>query len=178
MPNDDDLIDDLREAVKSINAYYEELEGESPRAAAILAVASLEDELERLIRTKFPKNITRQVWKKIAGPTAALGSYNAKIHLSRAFGFYGHETLSTLETISTIRNKFAHRKEVRSFDHPLIREQASKLSKNPFSAFSYSENSKGDEIRYDVLNTIETIEKSLSNYRGQLLMHEEPAPLP
>jgi hypothetical protein len=180
MSEDDDLIGDIRNAVVERNAYFQELEGESPRAAAILAVASLEDELEKLLLSKFPKSITRQIWKNIAGPTGPLGSYKARNDLARAFGFYGSRTTTTLETIATIRNKFAHRTDVRNFDHPIFQEWFVRLADNPVYPFIYTPKSTADDVRRNFIHTVEEMEKRIASVREYLpeLGGPPPDPLP
>jgi len=82
-------LEDLRKAAEEVNAYFGELEGESPRAAAVLAVASLENELGHLIRSKFTR-ITPKLWKEMAGPGfTPQGSFKARNLACHAFRFYG-----------------------------------------------------------------------------------------
>ena len=84
---DEELSNDLRQAVAEVTAYYQELDGESPRAAAVLAVSSLHDELEKLVRTKFPK-ASHKTWERIAGPGfTPLGSFKALNCIANAFDF-------------------------------------------------------------------------------------------
>lgn len=182
MSEENSLREDLLKAVAQINAYYEELEGESPRAAAILAVASLEDELEKLILfKKFPKTIQPSVWKKIAGagPTP-LGSLKAKTDFGLAFDFYGRKTSSIINTIATVRNKFAHETDVRDFDHPRVLEECIKLAPNPISPFVCTLNTQPKDIRLGFLMLVEKVEKRLAEVREYLpeLGDQRPDPLP
>jgi hypothetical protein len=181
MSEDDDLLEDVLKAVVENNAYYEELEGESPRAAAILAVASLEDELGRLIRSKFPPALTDKAWKDIAGPGfTPLGSYKARNQVACAFGFYGSQTKATLETISSVRNKFAHRRDVRNFSHPIVLALCNKLSSNPISPFVCTENTHADEVRRGFISLVELLEGRLEKIRQHLPELDGPRsdPLP
>jgi len=119
MENSDDspfLRAALEQVAAELEAYYAELNGESPRAAAILAMASIEDELERLIRRKFPHEISNKLWKRICGPgLTPFGTFKAKADVAQAFGYYGPKTRKLLETLAAIRNKFAHSSKPRSF---------------------------------------------------------------
>ncbi|ANK79407.1 MAG: hypothetical protein TEF_00340 [Rhizobiales bacterium NRL2] len=152
MDDDDELRAALEAAFDDIQAYYGELEGESPRAAAILAATNLEDELEALLRKQFSATVVdekdndqerskkRKLWKRIAGPgPTPLGSAKAKADVLQAFGFYGQETRDTIERISEIRNRFAHERSARDFSDPKIVEICRRLKNNPIQPFVFRE---------------------------------------
>ena len=65
---DEILMAEIRRIAAEQKAFYEELKGENARAAVILAVSSLEDELERVLRSMFPDDLSDKLWKEIAGP--------------------------------------------------------------------------------------------------------------
>ncbi len=181
---DDDLVEDLGKAYEEISAYFDELEGESARAAAVLAVAALEDQLELLIHSKFP-GASQKVWKQIAGPgLTPLGSFKTRNLVAHAFGFYGPQTRATLETLAAIRNKFAHETSVRQFDHELVVREFQKLANNPFSPFAWPVEMTTQQMRETFLEIAYRLEQALLDARkfalsAQLKLGDvEPTSLP
>ena len=173
---DQELLADIKRAIDQVNAYHEELDGESPRAAAILAVANLEDELERLLLVRFT-GVTKDVWQTLAGAQQApLGSLYAKNTLARAFGFYGGKTWGVVDTLGAIRNKFAHEISVRHFNHELVIREFKKLANNPFQPFVWKDTMTGDEIRKIFLEIMLALEKDLLSVRSNFLFPESPPP--
>ena len=161
-----DLSDDLRQAWDDIQAYYDELNGESSRAAVILAVASLEDELERLILKKFPSDLSPKVWKRVCGPGhSPLGSFKAKSDFAQAFGYFGKETRNLLENISVVRNKFAHASLPRYFTDDDILEACSKIF--PVPALEGPHKPKDKEVRWQYIAAVRTTHEQLE----QLAQH-------
>lgn len=179
--NDDSISEQIRSAATELKEFYDELRGESPRAAAILAVASLEDEIERLVRSRFPEETSNRLWNKIAGPGfTPLGSLKAKADMAQAFGFFGPKTRSTIEGISAIRNKFAHKPGVRNFDHPLVLSQCKKLADNPFFPAAIADNSPATHVRWFYIHTVQILEERLAAIRERVpeLDGSSPDPLP
>jgi hypothetical protein len=180
MSDDGDLRNELQRATNEINSYYNELAGESPRAAAILAVASLEDELERLVASKFP-GVSRTLWKEIAGPGfTPLGSFKARVDICHAFGFFGPRTRSTLMSMATIRNKFAHQTDIRTFDHVVIVAECQKLNQNSEHTIECNTGHPATDIRQGFIRAVELYEESLAAVRAYHpeLGGQPPPPLP
>lgn len=178
---DKSLKDEIRSAINDLNSYYNELAGESPRAAAILAVASLEDELERLLASKFPPDISSNLWKDIAGPGfTPLGSFKARVDICHAFGFFGPHTRSALMSIASIRNKFAHRTDVRDFDQPLIVEECQRFNQNSEYTIECKTANPSIDIRQGFIRAVELYEERLAAIRSfhPELQDRPPAPLP
>jgi hypothetical protein len=99
----------LEKAAKEVEAYYNELNGESSRAAAILAVAGIHEELKNIIISKFPPASLAPLKEKLFDegdcPFAAIGFCADVV---QALGYYGKETRATLGRLFSIRNMFAH----------------------------------------------------------------------
>jgi hypothetical protein len=55
--------------------------------------------------------------KKLFAPDGAMGTYDAKVTLGYLLNLYVDETKRNLEAIGSIRNRFAHRARISSFDH-------------------------------------------------------------
>jgi len=86
---------------------------------AILAVAMLEYDLERILRPKF-KRSDDATWARITGDNGPLNTFSQKINLAYAFGVLDDERRKSLIVIKNIRNVFAHSKKLVNFDDGLI----------------------------------------------------------
>ncbi len=175
-----DLGDVFRRVSAELTAFYDELEKGSPRAAAVLAVTALEDALEDLLRTKFPE-ATDAEWKHIAGPgSTPFGSMKAKRNVAKAFGFFGPKTGTAIQRIAQVRNKFAHRKDVRDFDHPDVLKICRDLSDNPIYRYTLNESALPSDVRWLFLHVVKDLTDRLNDIRWSILelSDKEPAPLP
>lgn len=164
--------------IGEVVAYFDELDGESPRAAAILAVAALEDELDALLRSKFPPSTSNTRWKLIAGPEKPFGSLEAKRNVAEVFGFFGPKTNAAIKCIATVRNKFAHRTNVRDFDHPQVLEQCRELSDNPVFPYTLISSPEASDIRWHYINTVKELTDRLCEIRYYVSELDENAPEP
>jgi len=169
----------LSAAYDEIEAYYRELEGESPRAAAVLVVIRLEDELESLIRKQFSRaDDDQKLWKRLAGPgPTPFGSLKSKIDVGYAFGLYGPKTRKMLERISSIRNKFAHNQTIKDFDHFEIRRHISEMPNDFIFDFKYSDSDDAILLRHNFVQTTQGLANYFSAMRHSILW-EGSAPLP
>jgi DNA-binding MltR family transcriptional regulator len=98
--------------------------GASDRALGIIAASLVEIHLTKLIRqvfiteTKSGGKETVQEWMfHSSGP---LGAFSNKIRLAYLMGLISAEFFKNLEIMRDIRNRFAHRTEIGSFDIPEI----------------------------------------------------------
>lgn len=96
--------------------YHTELDGESDRAAAILAAAYFEDRLRDAIMTKFV-DLNRKFRDKIFKGYGPLSTFSAKGDIAYALGLYDQKTRKGLHTVRKIRNRFAHASKPIEFDH-------------------------------------------------------------
>lgn len=174
------LRSDLIAAVEEINARYRELEGESTRAAVILATCSLEDELAKLIRfKKFPRDCSDDTWDLIAGPTAPLGSLKHRANFGYALGLYGEKTREIIKQIGVVRNKFAHQTNARDFHHPAVMRETAKLDNNYIGSFECTPSVDAIIIRQQFLWMVHELEERLERIRGHIEELDGPmTPLP
>jgi hypothetical protein len=110
---------------KEIHEALSELEHASPRGAAILGAAFVDENLTRLLKSKLKQD--KKLLDDMFEPSRPLGSFGSKINLAFLMGLYSEEARTELDIIKNIRNKFAHR-IAPSFASPLIRERAMTLS--------------------------------------------------
>lgn len=102
------------------------LNDESDRAAAIIAVCLLEDSLSERLRLHFSRDkpiVTKRAFD-VRGP---LGEFQAKNDLAFMLGEYGTAMHEELEHINWIRNRFAHKLDIKGFETKLIFERCKKL---------------------------------------------------
>jgi hypothetical protein len=107
-----------------VDETIREIETQTDRGAAILAAALIDDHLIPVIETKFHP-LSKTVRDRLIGEFGALGNFSIKIDLAFALSLYGEITMSDLHIIRRIRNRFAHRSSMRSFDHPDIKKLVS-----------------------------------------------------
>jgi hypothetical protein len=82
------------------------LQNESDRAAAIISACILEDRIEDAIKAKLRKD--KKAENDLFGDSRPLGGFDAKNKLAFLLRCYGRRLFEELETINTIRNRFAH----------------------------------------------------------------------
>jgi len=106
----------------------EELQSQSDRAAAIVGVALLDANLERAFRTVMLEALSQNDLSDLfEGPTAPLGSYSGKVRVAHAFGMIGDKSFADLKILGQVRNRFAHKLEIRSFEQEEIRQLCDQL---------------------------------------------------
>lgn len=91
----------------------------SPLVIAILGQAMVEYELDRLLRSRFPR-IDDSGWSELTEDRGPFRNFDAKILAGRAFKLYDDDTKDHLNRIRNIRNAFAHAKMLIAFDNPLV----------------------------------------------------------
>ena len=116
----------VERAYDEIAAYYTELEGESDRAASILAAAHFEGRLRRAILTKFVP-VNKDFEQRVFTNYGPLSTFSGKIDIGFALGLYDNRIRKGLHTIRRIRNQFAHAAKPISFSHEEIAAMSRKL---------------------------------------------------
>lgn len=92
-----------------------ELDTESPRAAAVLAATWLEDILRLALLYKM-RTLSDEDEDRLFLGTGPLSSFSTKIQLGYALSIYGPKSRHDLDSIREIRNAFAHVRAPISFD--------------------------------------------------------------
>ena len=91
----------------------------SPIVAAILGVACIEHQLEKLLRMRLPRNDDK-TWAEVTSDVGPLGTFFEKILCGYAFKIYDEKLRDQINHIRTIRNQFAHAKKIITFKNDLI----------------------------------------------------------
>lgn len=128
------LSSELREELARIHdrvkKFYDELDGESARAAAILAAAGTDKALGDAIETKFVK-LSPKIYSDIFKNYGPLSSFSARIDIAYALGFYGKKTRKRLHSARRVRNDFAHASDPIDFtDHEISKRCRKMTPKN------------------------------------------------
>ena len=95
-------------------AAIREIEGGPDRSTALVGGSFVESALSKALISHMhhDKKITEELFR----PTGALGTFATKIRMGKLTGLYGDAALKDLNIIKDIRNDFAHKPEVNSFD--------------------------------------------------------------
>jgi hypothetical protein len=105
---------------EQVRAFLAEVKSQSDRGTAIIA-GSVMEELTELVILKRLIELSGErkdaLFDKMGAP---LSSFSAKIEMAYALGIIVNEFRLALHLIREIRNKFAHRIEALTFDHPEV----------------------------------------------------------
>jgi DNA-binding MltR family transcriptional regulator len=98
----------------TISAAFKEMQGNSDRAAGIVASAIVEDHLTTALKSRFhyDEPMIRELFKGI-GP---LAPFSTKIKLAFLIGLLSARACKDLQTVRRIRNDFAHKLD-KTFEH-------------------------------------------------------------
>ena len=111
--------------------FFALLNSETPRMAAILAAAGVEDGLEFAIQNQFMRGLNKSEFKDMFDSDGMLSTFGAKIKMGHALQLYGDITRADLNCIKDIRNVFAHAKMQLDFSRPEVIDACNQL-KGPF----------------------------------------------
>lgn len=109
--------------------FFEELEGESDRGAAVVGAAMLDDCLRELLEA-FLINRPNEVQKFLGSKThwhAPLGTFSARIRGTYYLGLLPEEVYNDLMIVRNIRNTFAHGWRDLCFSSKEVRCECKKL---------------------------------------------------
>ena len=114
------MVRDYRDFGKDevFDVFLDDLQKESNRAAAVLAVSYLEDLLKQLLVYNF-KNKVKE--KELFEGMGALSTSSAKITMSYAYGLIDKNLKDDINNIRRIRNEFAHKFKNLSFKEGKIK---------------------------------------------------------
>lgn len=118
-----------RQKVRAQAIYQGQIEAD--RSVALVRTSVVEEHLRLAIERHFPglatdpKVIDRIFDQMKNGP---LSTFTARVDVAFALGIIGKGALSALKKIASIRNLFAHRLDISSFDHPDVITLTEKLT--------------------------------------------------
>lgn len=103
---------------------------EADRSTVIVHASVVEDQLKSAIERYFPgKEKDPESIERLFNPMkyGPLGSFTARVDVAFALGVVGVGGRRCLKQIASIRNLFAHRLDIHSFDHPEVSKLVGKL---------------------------------------------------
>ena len=142
------------EIINKAMRFHTELDGESDRAAAILAAAYFEERLCDAIMRKFT-TINKDLREKIFTGYGPLSTFSAKIDIARALGIYDQKTYNALHKIKKIRNMFAHASTPIEFNQQEIADLCRNLTSKPPL--------KSENMRARYIHYLEEVENDIMN---------------
>ncbi|MCF2513665.1 hypothetical protein LVY65_01100 [Sphingomonas sp. G124] len=127
-------FEDLARMVPSaeiLDQYFQHIDHESDRGAAVMVAALVERALENHLRSKLhdPGDGTQDKW--FCGINAPFRTFSAKISLGRALEILDADVEAMLVRIKNIRNLFAHGMIPLDFTNPTIAAECSHLVPKP-----------------------------------------------
>ena len=100
---------------------------QTDRGAAVLAASLLDEHLKWAIDRTFVE-LTNKDTKTIFAGTGPLATFKARTDIAFALGLIDRNCRIELGAVAQIRNRFAHRVEVITFDNPQVAEICARLS--------------------------------------------------
>ncbi len=151
----------LKDPVEEI-AFYNH---DSNRAVAVVWPAIVENRLTDAIRASLRPD--KKVADEILSPSGALGTFGQKIRLGYMLGLYEADFHSDLTQLSKIRNAFAHRVDVTSFEESPIKDRLDSMRivavHRKLLSKMQSDKTTGEKVNSTMLVVLE---QELSDYRN------------
>jgi hypothetical protein len=110
-----------------LDSYYEELHGQSDRACALIAAASIADGLRELLAAHFVILTESEEDHLFFSPNATLGDLSSMTEISYVLGLISKKERSLIDSIRRIRNAFAHTAHHITFRVSEVKFECSKL---------------------------------------------------
>lgn len=106
---------------------FEQIEYDSDRAAGIVAASIVEQRLEEALKSQLREDQPR-VLQELFHPSGPLGPFSTKISLAYLLGLLSDDAFKDLVCLKGIRNDFAHKLELDSFDAASIKDRCKNLT--------------------------------------------------
>lgn len=142
---------------------------ESDRGCVLLLAADIENVLEKIFEAWFKGvgTLSKKIQKDVFDFTGPLGTFSAKITLSRALGIIESKLYSDLQKIRKIRNHAAHSNDDFSLSDPEMKEIVSSMNNQHRGAITrYSFNDSPDKKETENTETNESFMKGFGLLRA------------
>ena len=110
---------------KDYQGFFDELRGESDRAAAIIAASFLDEHLKQLLSNYFVDD--EKETTLLLSSESSLGTFGSRIRAAYCMGLIPKDWFQALKLIKDIRNAFAHQLHGRSFSDQDITQACEEL---------------------------------------------------
>lgn len=117
----------MADANAELTQTFNEIYGESDRAAAVVALGYFDETLTSCLTSRFVKMSRERHDALFKDREGAFTSFYAKTLIGHAIGMYGVNTLNDLDYARRIRNRFAHYPSIRTFKHTKIAALCAKM---------------------------------------------------
>ncbi len=97
------------------------------RTIAIVCLAHIEDALSEMLRANFP-GFRPDLEKALFSPGGPVSTFGNKVAIAEAMQVIYPEFARELLRMATIRNRFAHKLTVTTFDNELVRDHVDQLT--------------------------------------------------
>lgn len=114
------MKDQLRYLMEQMDDWQGELVTQSDRGVALITAAVVDELLRHLILKRMIEISESLQASLFDRPQAPLSSFSAKIEIAFALGVIPEEAVAEFHLVRNVRNRFAHRFEALTFDHPEI----------------------------------------------------------
>lgn len=104
---------DSRARIDRVTKGLDYLENESDRGVILIIGAMLDELLAELLQNVLDPSVADKLLK---GSTAPLGSFSARVKISKAIGIIDDQDYKDIETIRRVRNAAAHFDSKQGFD--------------------------------------------------------------
>jgi DNA-binding MltR family transcriptional regulator len=153
---------------ESVEAALKEIETSTDRAAAIVAVAFVEDHLTMALRRRFVQD--EKALDAMFNERGALGAYGAKSELAYLVGMFSDRVASDLNYLRKIRNKFAHNVEIDSFSSPPVKDWAMNLKLVDYYNLEFTTGNSEDGTLFTQSIIDESSKPKLTIPRGRFIV--------
>jgi hypothetical protein len=123
-------LQDLIRQSGDIKSQFEELQGDSDRACALVAAAIVADNLKDLLEAHFTDSVildSTDIDRLFYGQNAVLSTLANRADIALAFGIIDKSALDVITAIRHVRNSFAHAPTQFSFSHEVIKAEIEKV---------------------------------------------------
>lgn len=138
---------------------------DSNRAVAVVWPAIVENRLTDAIRASLRPD--KKVADEMFSPSGALGAFGQKIRLGYMLGLYESDLRDDLTQLSKIRNAFAHRVDITSFEESPVKDRMDAMRivavNRELLDSKRSDKAKGETVNSTMLFLLE---QELSYYRN------------
>ncbi len=123
--------DAIRSALDSAMEFYNDLTEENDRAAVIVGIAYIDDQLKRLLEQSFlPKANKKKEKDELLEGDSPLSTFSSRINLRYRLILIDKDLRKILRTLKDIRNGFAHKIRNCDLNVPPYSDQVKNITEN------------------------------------------------
>ncbi len=166
-----------RTDIKSLDdseAFTQELQGGSDRAAALIAASFLDTYLLSIFEALFYFRNEQDRKKLLSDANAPVSSMSARARLAFAMEIIDEQTFELIETIRYVRNAFAHSVTHMNFQTAEVHKICMALPRTP--DLTWPDQPLPVEARMRYIGSCLVLSKALSKARADIIAQQSEAP--